>query len=599
LIQKPPLASKNSWSILENDESAHHSPIPTSKLLEKDYKSPLLSGNHGMLDSASSFQRPLSFGSYGGILNQGPEIMSQYTVPSFQFVPPKWFYQDPSMRDQGPFSSEEMHAWYKEGYFPPALPIKCEGDPNYIPLLQFVEKYGSEAPFLESLRDQEALEQSLHMQRLMRQQRSPQYGMGEFYGGTGSTVGIGSHGPPSFFDPLAQDFGRFGSEPYSFGANSQVQPAQVPIPFGNSSSRSFTQNLADPTLDLGPKPNMLFGNTNYQEEIHFKMQKSDLSSQLKQTSSVNQMPNFLNSDGTSDLSRIEDRTEAVVESKPESKVDKVQPTRQAEQHDKPSNPPKAQKSRNPSAEVSPKKTVIPEAQTVESAPPEPIVQKPAPAAPWAGVKSATGSKSALKDIQEKEQKEMENRLKKEQLASEKKILAEAQVLAQKEAANQSSLVANAQWAAQKPAKPSKTLAEIMEDEEKAKQQSSEKSSSTGGYARSVVTSAATQSKPLKFAKAVGVKSVVATAPLVKPVATVQIDDNSKNDGWNVVAKNSKKSGTATPSPVTPQAPKASAAAKPVTKPGNTNGGQEEVINWCKSVLKPVESKSPSLNSISY
>ncbi|KAH9269447.1 hypothetical protein BASA83_008530 [Batrachochytrium salamandrivorans] len=82
-------------------------------------------------------------------------------VPPFQFVPPQWVYQDPAGALRGPFTSEQMHNWYKEGYFPDNLPIKCVEDPSFIALHQFVEKYGQQAPFIESLIEQEQLEKNV------------------------------------------------------------------------------------------------------------------------------------------------------------------------------------------------------------------------------------------------------------------------------------------------------------------------------------------------------------------------------------------------------------------------------------------------------
>ncbi|KAI8905509.1 hypothetical protein EDD86DRAFT_66244 [Gorgonomyces haynaldii] len=89
-------------------------------------------------------------------------------IPPFRFIPPQWVYKDPEGNLQGPFSSEQMHAWYKEGYFPPGLPIKCDGDPVFIPLFQLLEKYGTEAPFLESLLEQEQLERQYYMRHVQQ-----------------------------------------------------------------------------------------------------------------------------------------------------------------------------------------------------------------------------------------------------------------------------------------------------------------------------------------------------------------------------------------------------------------------------------------------
>ncbi|KAG0368873.1 hypothetical protein BGZ54_000914 [Gamsiella multidivaricata] len=61
----------------------------------------------------------------------------------------KWLYRDPSGSIQGPFSSEEMHEWYKGGFFSPDLLVKREQDPTFEPLGTLIRRIGSEdKPFL-------------------------------------------------------------------------------------------------------------------------------------------------------------------------------------------------------------------------------------------------------------------------------------------------------------------------------------------------------------------------------------------------------------------------------------------------------------------
>ncbi|KAF9174569.1 hypothetical protein BGX20_010797 [Mortierella sp. AD010] len=61
----------------------------------------------------------------------------------------KWLYRDPTGSIQGPFSSEEMHEWYKGGFFSPDLLVKREQDPTFEPLGSLIRKIGSEdQPFL-------------------------------------------------------------------------------------------------------------------------------------------------------------------------------------------------------------------------------------------------------------------------------------------------------------------------------------------------------------------------------------------------------------------------------------------------------------------
>ncbi|KAI8926187.1 hypothetical protein BC831DRAFT_457831 [Entophlyctis helioformis] len=113
-------------------------------------------------------------------------------IPPFQFIPPQWVYKDPSDAVQGPFTSEQMHNWYRDGYFPTNLPIKCVDDQSYIALHQFVERYGTQAPFIESLVEQEQLERMFYMRQVQAIQRRlmglPEHG---FPGGVGIGVGGG------------------------------------------------------------------------------------------------------------------------------------------------------------------------------------------------------------------------------------------------------------------------------------------------------------------------------------------------------------------------------------------------------------------------
>ncbi|KAG9068564.1 hypothetical protein KI688_010839 [Linnemannia hyalina] len=61
----------------------------------------------------------------------------------------KWLYRDPSGNVQGPFASEEMHEWYKGGFFTMDLLVKREQDANFEPLGALIRKIGSdEKPFL-------------------------------------------------------------------------------------------------------------------------------------------------------------------------------------------------------------------------------------------------------------------------------------------------------------------------------------------------------------------------------------------------------------------------------------------------------------------
>ncbi|KAG0260797.1 hypothetical protein DFQ27_003315 [Actinomortierella ambigua] len=60
-----------------------------------------------------------------------------------------WLYRDPTGSIQGPFRSEEMHEWYKGGFFTLDLLVKREQDPTFEPLVSLIRRIGSEdRPFL-------------------------------------------------------------------------------------------------------------------------------------------------------------------------------------------------------------------------------------------------------------------------------------------------------------------------------------------------------------------------------------------------------------------------------------------------------------------
>ncbi|KAJ3056870.1 hypothetical protein HK097_003406 [Rhizophlyctis rosea] len=72
--------------------------------------------------------------------------------------PPKWMYIDPKGRHQGPFTSDQMHYWYRKEYFKPDIPVKRTRDEHYRPLREFIEKYGTDRPFLSELDELEELD---------------------------------------------------------------------------------------------------------------------------------------------------------------------------------------------------------------------------------------------------------------------------------------------------------------------------------------------------------------------------------------------------------------------------------------------------------
>ena len=98
-------------------------------------------GFASLLQQQQAFQKPVAPPppQYQG-LDPILQNLANTIIPGFTFTPPQWVYEDPQRRLQGPFTSEQMHGWFKEGYFPLGLPIKCVGDATYVPLKQIVDR---------------------------------------------------------------------------------------------------------------------------------------------------------------------------------------------------------------------------------------------------------------------------------------------------------------------------------------------------------------------------------------------------------------------------------------------------------------------------
>ena len=55
-----------------------------------------------------------------------------------------WVYKDPNGQVQGPFSKQEVLAWWEEGYFPPNLPVQSQlsAKENWVPLEKLLKLWG-------------------------------------------------------------------------------------------------------------------------------------------------------------------------------------------------------------------------------------------------------------------------------------------------------------------------------------------------------------------------------------------------------------------------------------------------------------------------
>ncbi|CAG8532133.1 18892_t:CDS:2 [Acaulospora morrowiae] len=104
-------------------------------------KSNKYSNTHSIIGTTSAFSDTTgasSLFSSGGITPDSRKITSEQ----------KWLYRDPSGNIQGPFSSQEMNDWYKNGFFALSLLVKRVEDTTFEPLGVLIRKTGDdERPF--------------------------------------------------------------------------------------------------------------------------------------------------------------------------------------------------------------------------------------------------------------------------------------------------------------------------------------------------------------------------------------------------------------------------------------------------------------------
>jgi hypothetical protein len=173
--------------------------------------------------------------------------------------------------------------------------------------------------------------------------------------------------------------------------------------------------------------------------------------------------------------------------------------------------------------------------------------------------------------------------------AQERILAEAQFLAQKEsAANASGVPTTSQWASSSGSKQKKTLAEIMEDEEKERKEQEKRNpqlNAPKAYANTVAGNVG-PSKPINFAK-------IAANPAAP----------KEEDGWNVVKK-PQKPVVPQAAPVIKTAPKLnySSASSQATNADGQSPSQlskpkvsSQTLQWSRSSLRNV-ARDSSLNS---
>ncbi|XP_068619781.1 uncharacterized protein Gyf isoform X2 [Battus philenor] len=102
-------------------------------------------GTQSSLFPMHNLQLSNSQASYGSIYSNIISSSQGQSTQTAQNLADQWYYQDPENVIQGPFSSKEMHKWYRAGFFTPSLMVRRACDSHMRPL----GSYGSMVPFAQ------------------------------------------------------------------------------------------------------------------------------------------------------------------------------------------------------------------------------------------------------------------------------------------------------------------------------------------------------------------------------------------------------------------------------------------------------------------
>lgn len=61
-----------------------------------------------------------------------------------------WYYRDPQGKVQGPFTTTEMHEWYRAGYFDETLNVRRVCDRQFVELGELLKAYSGSTPFVST-----------------------------------------------------------------------------------------------------------------------------------------------------------------------------------------------------------------------------------------------------------------------------------------------------------------------------------------------------------------------------------------------------------------------------------------------------------------
>ncbi|KAF9104960.1 hypothetical protein BGX29_000934 [Mortierella sp. GBA35] len=234
--------------------TSHQAPVSSELASQSDAGlEPSHAGSHNLLNGTGNNSDPFSFAGnpISGSLDMKPvreepsftPFGSSHnagfnSAPAYDPTPAelsKWLYRDPSGSIQGPFPSEDMHEWYKGGFFSMDLLVKREQDANFEPLGALIRKIGSEdKPFL--LADLQPAAPLVRPSITLPQNRQGG-GLGHFNSSWGGISAPSTPGTPSFgVDRMFQQQQQQQQQQYSsgdlFGSGNplphqqQQQPAQ-------------------------------------------------------------------------------------------------------------------------------------------------------------------------------------------------------------------------------------------------------------------------------------------------------------------------------------------------------------------------------------
>ena len=156
-----------------------------------------------------------------------------------------WVYKDPNGQVQGPFSKQEVLAWWDEGYFPPNLPVQSQlsAKENWVPLEKLLKLWGVSVENGTSMAEDPPREAGPAPRKLE---------------GCDSLVTVGSHISTTLLSEMNADNmdETPSSQPvteappalpsYSFQPPSQVQPQQMQQP----QMQTAPSQLQNPVSDL-------------------------------------------------------------------------------------------------------------------------------------------------------------------------------------------------------------------------------------------------------------------------------------------------------------------------------------------------------------